>query len=538
MNRRSGTYLRILAILALALTSARAQFVAFSSSNLPVIAIETSGRTIPNEPKSAAWMRVYDSPRQRNDLATDRPLFEGWIGIELRGNGSLIYPKQQFGIETRDSSGGDLDVPLLGMPADADWVLAAAASDKTLLRDALGMSIAASLGQYASRTRFCELLIDGIYQGVYILHEKIKRGARRVDIAKLTPSDSQGVALTGGYIFKMDPGKGLAFEGWSASFDSLGYFSYFYHYPGPESITFLQRAYLGTWFREFENAMRADDYADPVHGYRAIIDVPSFIDHMIVQEATFNGDGYAWSTYFQKDRDDRGRKLVIGPVWDLHSAFGNSYYGNGGLAEGWRIHSEHRPFYWYRLLADSSFLRDLRRRWWSVRATVLADTVLLSRIDSLATLIGEARERNFLRWNVMGIWQSPNSYVGLSYEDELLFLKRWLQDRLAWIDAHIDGLSHEVVRPEMPRRAALRTVHPNPAARALYVTYVLKEYADIELDLIDLWGRTMVRYAGRALAAGVHTDSFDLTAIPIGAYRVRLSVAGAVQDARIVQVLR
>ncbi len=65
------------------------------------------------------------------------------------------------------------------------------------------MKIARKL-RYASRTEFFELELNGEYQGLYLLMEKIKRGDDRVDIHKLGKSDISGDELTGGYILKID----------------------------------------------------------------------------------------------------------------------------------------------------------------------------------------------------------------------------------------------------------------------------------------------------------------------------------------------
>ena len=60
------------------------------------------------------------------------------------------------------------------------------------------------MGRYASRTRYVELYLNGDYQGIYVLMEKIKRDSDRVNISKLNPEEIEGDDLTGGYILKFD----------------------------------------------------------------------------------------------------------------------------------------------------------------------------------------------------------------------------------------------------------------------------------------------------------------------------------------------
>ena len=59
------------------------------------------------------------------------------------------------------------------------------------------------LEQWASRCRLVELVLNGNYQGIYILMEKIKRDKNRLDIATLNPDEITYPDITGGYIFEI-----------------------------------------------------------------------------------------------------------------------------------------------------------------------------------------------------------------------------------------------------------------------------------------------------------------------------------------------
>ena len=130
--------------------------------------------------------------------------YEGFIGIEIRGQSSQMFPKKQYGFETRDSENEDLDVSLLGLPEEEDWILHAPYSDKSLIRNALIYDLSRDIGRYSSRLVFVELILNNIYDGLYILMEKLKRDKYRIDINKLKSSENEGEDLTGGYILKLD----------------------------------------------------------------------------------------------------------------------------------------------------------------------------------------------------------------------------------------------------------------------------------------------------------------------------------------------
>jgi CotH kinase protein len=117
------------------------------ANELPVVRIDAA-RAIPDEPKVRAGLRMRG--------------YHGRIGIERRGQSSQQFPKRSYAVELAR------DAPLLGMPADDDWVLYAPYNDKTLMRNVVAYATARAIGRYAARTRFVELRLDGRYRGVYV----------------------------------------------------------------------------------------------------------------------------------------------------------------------------------------------------------------------------------------------------------------------------------------------------------------------------------------------------------------------------------
>ncbi|MEJ2054313.1 MAG: CotH kinase family protein, partial [Calditrichaceae bacterium] len=267
--------------------------VNFESSNLPVIIINTNGQSIPNSSKIMADMGIiFNGSGERNYVTDSLNNYNGKIGIELRGSSSLMFPKKQFAVETRDSTGENLNVSLLGLPAENDWVLYAPYSDKSLMRNVLLYELSNEIGQYASRSRFCELILNGNYRGVYVLLEKIKKDDNRVDISTLNPAEISGEDLTGGYIIKIDKRDGEEVDGWYSDFlpvpgQSYKIF-YQYHYPRPDDIVPEQQTYIKNYFDNLENILHGRNYDDPETGYASLIDVSSFVDFFLLNEISKN----------------------------------------------------------------------------------------------------------------------------------------------------------------------------------------------------------------------------------------------------------
>ena len=177
----------------------------FSESNLPIVLIETNGQEIVDEPSIIADMKIISNGNGMTNHVEDvANNYNGKITIEYRGNFSQLLPQKPYKIETKDAMNVDLDVSLLGMPAEHEWVLIPNYNDKSLVRNALASKLFADMGHYASRNQFCEVVLNGNYQGIYLFMEKIKRDPNRVAIAKLQPNENTGLNLTGGYIIKSD----------------------------------------------------------------------------------------------------------------------------------------------------------------------------------------------------------------------------------------------------------------------------------------------------------------------------------------------
>jgi hypothetical protein len=406
------------------------------SSNLPIVVVDTFGGGITQEFLAETLTSVIPTTGARATI-TDVPAFAGPAGLRIRGSSSTSFPKKQFFLEVWDDTKDDLDVSLLGMPAESDWILYAPYTDKTLMRDVLAYKWSNDIGRYAVRTRFVEAFLrtasgplsSSDYVGVYVLEEKIKQGVGRVNLVDLQPEDSVPPQVTGGYIMKkdrLDPGDTgfLTTSGQRLAFVE----------PKEEEITTAQKTYLTGYVNQMESALYGPSFADPVNGYAAYIDAGAFIDHHIMVEMTKNIDGFRLSTFMFKDRNG---KLNMGPVWDYNLTLGNANYLEGWLPEGW-YHDElgNGDYPWYRrIFEDPEFVLRYADRWYALRADAFRTEKLLADVDAEAALLDESQARNYVRWPILGTYVWPNWYIGATYQDEITWMKQWLSSRVAWMDS-------------------------------------------------------------------------------------------------------
>lgn len=413
----------------------------YPENALPLVAIYTQNVTIPDEPKIQAILKISDR---------GEPLFEGPVGIETRGQSSqYFYPKKQYGFETRSTEDFelDVDVSLLGLPEEEDWILQAPYGDKSLMRNVLTYSLSEDMGRYASRTRYVNLNLNDQNDGVYVLMERLKRDVNRIDINELRPVENEGSTLTGGYILKIDKGTEInpttAFASkYTSSEQSVIHF--LYESPDAETITAAQKDYIQRYINDFEDALQSENFTDANEGYKAYIDVDSFVDFFILTELGNNVDGYRLSTWLTKDRDE---KLKMGPVWDFNLAYGNANYCAAERYDVWAYRLSDRcpgdfypvPFWWMRLMQDPAFKEAVKTRFTSLRQGVLSDASIAAKIEQYRELLDSSNNAgyNFSRWPILGEWVWPNFFVGQTYSEEVDYLKEWTLNRTAWLDEQI-----------------------------------------------------------------------------------------------------
>lgn len=358
--------------LALLVATLALGLVAPAAADVPRLDIRTA-KAIRDEPKVPARLTVGKRTYR--------------IGIEVRGQNSQAFPKKPYGFEARRR------VRLLGMPAERDWVLNAAFTDPSLLRDALAHHAARRLGLAGSRTRHVDLWLNGRRRGLYLLMERAELSRRRV------------------------PGTALVELTERRALDR-----------GDESLP----SATGLVFREVEGraprrALRALEASLGGPGWRAHLDERSAVDYVLLTELLKNQDAFLRSTFVHR----RGGKLHLGPVWDFDLSAGNVTALGAAPSEGWLLTG--RPWAGA-LLEDPGFRAALAQRWRALQARGFVRG-LLRTVDRRARVLRAPAGRNFARWPILGKPLFPAQFTYRSHRSAVGGLKAWLTRRAAWIDS-------------------------------------------------------------------------------------------------------
>jgi hypothetical protein len=445
-----------------------AQQPILTDSNLPIMLITTdldpetnSPIEIPDEPKVLGTMKLIFRPDgTRNyltDITNDSFLnYNGRIGIELRGSSSQVLEKKPYGFTTLladDDSNNN--VSLLGFPSENDWVLNSLAYDPSMIRDYLSYQLASNMGNYAPRVKYIEVIVNDDYKGVYILTEKIKRDSDRVNLKKIKDSDNSFPEVTGGYIIKADKTTGGDEVAWTMPNSSGWYTDFLHHYPKTENISSQQTDYIKNVFTDLETNSENTSIAN---GYPSIIDVPSFVDYMIMAEIASNPDSYQFSTFFHKDR---GGKLRAGPVWDYNLSYGNDLFVfefDRSFYDLWQFEFDNSGAkFWKDLFYNDTFNCYLAKRWFELTTTnqPLNYSTITSLIDEFVSLLSESQVRELQRWPPQEDWPTVADQT-----ENIAAMKIWIQNRIDWIDSNIGSFSNclNVSVPDL----VISKIHYNP----------------------------------------------------------------------------
>ncbi len=471
----------------------------FTDSNLPIIIINTDGGiTIPDEPKIGATMKIINhSDGSRNYVSDQNDItklnYNGRVGIETRGSSTQSLDKKQYGFETRLSDGSNNNVSLLGMPKENDWILNGLGFDPSLIRDYISYNLSRAIGQYATRTRYCEVIVNGDYRGLYILQEKIKADDNRVDIKKLKSTDNDFPQVTGGYITKCDKEAGQDQAAWHYTTYINTSVAFIHSEPKPSDITTQQDHFIHSVFDHLSATATNDNFKN---GYPSIIDLPSFIDFMLINELSANVDSYQFSTYFHKDRMG---KLRAGPIWDFNLTFGNDLFLwnlNRSFTDTWQFDNGDNigAKFWKDLFNNPTFKCYLSKRWNELIAIEqpLSSDRINTLIDTTYTKISEAAAREKVRWSYEWSteWSSP-----IDFPTEISKIKNFITARTTWMTQKIGSFSacSNVTMPPL----VINKINYNPQTSTQFPASDDQEFIEItnngssEVDLTGIYFQGM-----------------------------------------------
>ena len=421
-------------------------------THLPLVQIDTGGKEIPGKPildekghregfttasdgadRILSTVRITDHEETNNHIG-DEPTLVSEATIHVHGNSSRYFDKLSYKIKLVDSVGDGNDQSVMGMDAHSEWILHGPFLDKTLLRNYMWYNIGGEIMGYAPNVRFCELFLNGEYEGVYVMTETVTAGKNG---ARLPLTVDKKDNTYSGYLLRMDR---------TSEEDINNFTKYAYRlnatsginieYPGKKNITPELMTSITKDFSSFEKAIYSYDFDNDAYGYKKLIDIDSFVNYFIINELTGNYDVGAYSTYIYKDKDGRFRMCI----WDFNNACDN-YQEQAIPTDDFRLINA--PWYWM-LIKDKDFTKRIIDRYRDLRKSVLSDEYLDQYIDDTIAYLGDAVKRNEERWGYSyddDTLLNPAERNLHSFDSAVTQMKDFIRRRTEFLDENIDVLA-------------------------------------------------------------------------------------------------
>lgn len=274
----------------------------------------------------------------------------------------------------------------------------------------IGFSLNEILGlPYAPKFKYVNVILNGNYQGTYLLCESVKRNTDcRIDISKT------------GYIIEYDP------YWWKEDiYIPSGYsvpLHYTFKYPETEDVTSDMIDSFTGYINQVEQSLKTDDY-------ERYIDTDSFILWVIGQDILGNIDAAGSNIFLTKYSADDESKLQMPCLWDFDGIMGSKEQLPNTFAK------VHQFFFFKDLFTKSSFIQNYVTKYDEMSAALYSDLIMKIN-DFVDSDYGQAYKRSFEKDRAM--W---NFYSRFNLD---LSIDEWIEKSRGWILNRKDNLDDAV----------------------------------------------------------------------------------------------
>lgn len=363
-------------------------------------------------------------PYEGNTLDLDGKEYTN-VRVKGRGNSSWKMPRRSYQIKlhNRDS--------VLGMPQAKKWLLIANYADASMMRNKLMYDLPGQMMDFAPQSEFADLWIDGDYQGVCLVCQRIATGKTSLNL-----KSEQGILAEIDTFYWHDA---------DSYFKSNYSPAVFTLKDSPADDMEKEDSLARKSFSDFEDYVRRFEdllYAEEKDWEQisSMMDVDSFVAFYLLEEFSENPDSCRTSLYMYQDGPDD--VLHMGPVWDFDKALGYAQKGKyGGDPE--RDYVSNIQEYmgtendctWYTELMKIPEFQDAVQDYYQ---TTARDVFLSSGqlIEDYRHRIAKSAEYTESIWPVAEIAENcGHDPVQFScWNDAVDYLKNWTKKRIQYFD--------------------------------------------------------------------------------------------------------
>ncbi len=410
----------------------------------------TNGESIPESDFYGVGIYAVAASLPRLDISTDIPFSnigkQEWVpasfsltlgtkqfdsgdyvgtgSVKGRGNTSWTQPKKPYSIKL------DSKASLLDIPRTKKYAIVPSYADQSLMRNFVTYKAGLMLDgmEYTPKCEFVEVYLNGSYNGIYILVERVDIESTKIDIDEATAED-----LTGGYLIEKDIAGKIDFNSdqwfncpyWANQ--DRDYFVLSAPEPDDEALKAQMLAYLENHMQQVHDSILGTSG----ESYTRYVDTDSWIDFIIMQELTKNIDGNLKTScnMFKQSGDDR---IYMTALWDFDFAYGNANWDNASWehndyvdcpngigTSGFMVINSSCP--WFDHLYDDypEFREALIAKYNEYRHSIIPEMMAL--MNEQGAYLAASTARNDSRW-------------GTNFSYGINSLKNWFNGRIAWLD--------------------------------------------------------------------------------------------------------
>jgi hypothetical protein len=374
-------------------------------TGLPIIKINIQNKQPVRSKENyvSAGIEVIDPANPDNNFSS---------GVRIRGRGNTTWKqiKKPFRLKFSENQA------MFGLAKARNWVLLANYQDPTLIMNTVTFELGRYFAfPYTNHAVHVDLILNGVYEGSYVLTEQVEVSKGRVDIDNgfmiemSTDYDDEPKFRTN--ILNLP----VMIKYPEALSDAAGYD--------------LIRDYVN----EFEAALFDEGF--PENGYRDLIDLDILADYILINEIVKNPDIQHPKSVFMYKKAETGAKINMGPLWDFDYGFdfvNNGYFNDKYYEspEGMFFNSAFRNGsgrkFFNRFFEDPVFRAKYKDRW-NERYTDIAGIEVF--IDKMADLLSESQKADSAVWHW---WKKRNG------QEEFEYMKTWWRKRIAYLNEEIN----------------------------------------------------------------------------------------------------
>lgn len=337
---------------------------------------------------------------------------EGIDNVEIKGRGNSTWrlDKKPYQIKF------DSKTSVLGMTKAKKWVLLANYLDGSLLRNKIAYDLADDAGIKGSlSSQSIDLWIDGIYQGNYLICQKVDSGS-----GNLALSDN-------GILAELDNIHYEEEDDWFFSERSDSYFTIKECNSDTDSDAIFNN--FEKKVNEFERYLYAEN--KNWNKISEVINEESFAKMYLLFEYTENEDAMKSSVYFHWD----GEELFMGPAWDFDRSLGNG--NNNDPYSEWLTKRAEKDVllstYFNELKKIPEFNELVEQEYYENFQPALEKAI--SNVKIYSEQINLSNDMNQMIWPTYGKRLiSSMKPIADNYQDNIEELSSWMSARKTYMD--------------------------------------------------------------------------------------------------------